>query len=211
MSCGFLAEQICTVRCNVKLGEGGEEEGEEGRFNGGGGGCDWPSVFARLREAATASTLPKRKIGSSGSLPPAAARRTSPALTVRHSRLNEQTFRTGRPVLVMRGRGRLHSSCMDSSVLGASNWSLCFLNPVWPGRGAECEPELDGWLWGKEEDPRRLMCAECSSSFCHSSPPVSCLFFCFVLFSYALSYLVDFTTHTDVGTSQNKSSRNLAN
>lgn len=114
----------------MKLGKGGEEEEEEGRFNGGGGGCDWPSVFARLREAAPASTLPKRKIGSSGSLPPAAARRTSPALTVRHFRLNEQTFRTGRPVLVMRGRGRLHSSCMDSSVLGASNWSLCFLNPV---------------------------------------------------------------------------------
>lgn len=57
----------------MKLGEGGGGEGEEGRFNGeggGGGGCDWPSVFARLREAAPASTLPKRKIGSSGSLPP---------------------------------------------------------------------------------------------------------------------------------------------
>lgn len=46
-----------------------------------------------------------------------------------------------------------------------------------PGRGVQCEPELDGWLWGKEGDPRRLKCAESSPCFSHSSPLVRIFFF----------------------------------
>lgn len=57
------------VTWNLGRGEK-EKEKRGGLMERGEGGCDWPSVFARLREAAPASTLPKRKIGSSGSLPP---------------------------------------------------------------------------------------------------------------------------------------------
>lgn len=83
----------------------------------------------------------------------------------------------------MRGRHRLQSSFMDCVVfsqrgISHSNSSpLSFLNPVWPGRGEKCDPELDGWLWGKEEDPRRLMCAESLLCFSHSSLPVRTTFF----------------------------------
>lgn len=55
-----------------------------------------------------------------------------------------------------------------------------------PGRGVQCEPELDGWLWGKEGDPRRLKCAESSPCFSHSSPLVRIFFFFLSVFVFFL-------------------------
>lgn len=75
----------------MKLGEGEEEIEGEGAGRGwlmaGEGGRDWPSVSSRLREAAPAPTLPKRKIGSPGSSPPASPRRSAP-LRSRRARIS---------------------------------------------------------------------------------------------------------------------------
>lgn len=68
---------------------------------------------------------------------------------------------------------------MNGGPGGSNSSPLPFLHPGGPGRGAKRDPELDGWLWGKEGDPRRLTCAESWRCFSRSSPPVRCDFFTF--------------------------------
>lgn len=143
------AEQVCALRqrCNVRSGEG----------------RGWgPSRRRWLVESVrgSASTLQRTELRC---LPRAQRLLWAAVLRRRGWACNQAGMRAPWTVFLF-----------FSSLELQLTFPTCFyFNAAWAGRGVKRDPELDGWLWGKEGDPPRcLKCAESSLCFSHFSPPV---------------------------------------